>query len=350
MRVLTIDDSRSIAMAVAGKIEEIPGLVAEISLDPMCALQTCAEKQFDLILIDYIMPKMDGVEVVEALRSLETYRLVPMIMITSTIDPDLKRRAIQAGATDFLTKPFDWIELQARVRNLLALRQAQIELIERADELSAEVEKATASLVAREEEIIWRLARAVEYRDGTTGDHVSRVAEICRLMAETLGLGTERARILYLAAPLHDIGKIGTPDAILKKPGRLSAEEMSIMRQHVDIGAAILGDASTEVVRVAAEVAETHHEKWDGSGYPRGLSGKDIPIEGRIVALADVFDALCSERPYKAAWPVEKAYDEILACSGSHFDPACVEAFEAAWPRILALMPDNLPKTFAKAV
>lgn len=338
MRVMVIDDSRSSAAAIAAKVRELGGVEARISLDPEEAIRACADDQFDLLLIDYIMPKLDGIEVVAALRAREAYRHVPIIMVASTLDPTLKNRAFEAGTTDFLNKPFDWIELQARVRNLLALRSAQLELLDRADRLSAEVAEATANLVAREEEIIWRLARAVEYRDGTTGDHVSRVAEICRILAETIGLGEERARILYLAAPLHDIGKIGTPDAVLKKPGRLSADEMAIMRKHVEIGAAILGNASTEVVRVAGVVAETHHERWDGNGYPAGLVGEEIPIEGRLVSLADVFDALCSERPYKAAWPVEKAYAEILACSGSQFDPACVEAFKAAWPRIRPLV------------
>ena len=338
MRVMVIDDSRSSAAAIASRIDEIPGLSSAVCLDPEIALRKCQREQFDLVLVDYIMPKLDGVEVLKTLRSFETYRLVPMIMIASTISRDVKLQAIQAGATDFLNKPVDWVEMQARVKNLVALRQAQIELAARASQLAAEVAMATASLVAREEEIIWRLARAIEYRDGTTGEHVSRVAEICRLLAGKLGLGAERSRILYLAAPLHDIGKIGICDQVLQKPGRLTPEEMAVMRRHVDFGAEVLAGATTEVVRVAAAIARTHHEKWDGSGYPAGLSGEAIPIEGRITALADVFDALCSERPYKAAWPIEKAFAEIVACAGSHFDPACVDAFVACWPQISGLL------------
>ncbi|MCB8836459.1 HD domain-containing phosphohydrolase [Aurantimonas sp. VKM B-3413] len=338
MRVMVIDDSRSSAAAIANSIDEIPGISSAICLDPEVALTECQREQFDLVLVDYIMPKLDGIEVLKTLRGLAPYRLVPMIMIASTISKDVKREAIQAGATDFLNKPCDWVELQARVKNLLALRQAQIDLADRARQLSAEVEAATARLVAREEEIIWRLARAVEYRDGTTGDHVSRVAEICRMIAEQLRLGPESARIIYLAAPLHDIGKIGISDAILQKPGRLTPEEMALMRRHVEFGAEILADASTEVVRVAGAIARTHHEKWDGTGYPAGLSGDEIPVEGRIVAIADVFDALCSKRPYKPAWPIEKAFSEIVSLSGSHFDPACVEAFVACWSRICSLM------------
>ena len=338
MRVMVIDDSRSSAAAIASRIDEIPGLSSAVCLDPEVALRECERDQFDLVLVDYIMPKLDGVEVLKTLRSLEAYRLVPMIMIASTISKDVKLQAIQAGATDFLNKPVDWVELQARMRNLIALRQAQIELADRTRQLSAEVAAATASLAAREEEIIWRLARAIEFRDGTTGEHVSRVAAICRLISDQMGLGPERGRILYLAAPLHDIGKIGISDTVLQKPGRLTADEIAVMRRHVEYGAAILGDASTEVVRVAAAIARTHHEKWDGSGYPSGLAGEDIPIEGRITAIADVFDALCSERPYKPAWPLEKAFAEIVSCRGCHFDPACVDAFISGWPQIRALM------------
>ncbi len=338
MRVMVIDDSRSSAAAIANRIDEIPGLSSAVSLDPEVALKACERDQFDLVLVDYVMPKLDGVEVLKTLRSLESYRHVPMIMIAATLSKDVKLQAIQAGATDFLNKPVDWVELQARVRNLVALRQAQIELSDRARKLSAEVAAATASLVAREEEIIWRLARAIEYRDGTTGEHVSRVAEICRLLAEKLGLGADRARIIYLAAPLHDIGKIGISDIVLQKPGRLTDEEMALMRRHVDFGAEILADATTEVVRVAGSIARSHHEKWDGSGYPAGLAGEAIPIEGRITAVADVFDALCCERPYKPAWPIAKAFAEIVSCRGSHFDPACVDAFVDCWPQIRSLM------------
>lgn len=250
----------------------------------------------------------------------------------------MRRRAIACGATDFVNKPFDPIELQARLRNLLALRQAQTELADRADWLAREVAAATRDLVAREEEVIWRLARAIEYRDGNTGEHVSRVARICRLIAEAAGLDSERCRIIYLAAPLHDIGKIAIADALLSKPGRLDPAEMATMREHVTIGARILQNGSSELVRIAELIAQSHHERWDGAGYPDRLSGTDIPIEARIVAIADVFDALCSERPYKQAWPLERAYAEIVAGSGSHFDPACVTAFQSRWPEIAAIM------------
>ena len=307
-------------------------------LHPSEALKRTETTQYDLVLVDHVMPEMDGVQFTGALRSREAYRLVPIVMITSDMDRNTRIEAIRAGATDFVNKPFDPTELQARVANLLTLRAAQVELADRANWLSREVELATAHLLAREEEIIWRLARAIEYRDGDTGEHVSRVAQISQFIASGIGLSPERCRMIYLAAPLHDIGKIGIADAILGKPGKLTPEEFAIMREHVTIGARILENGSSELIRTAELIAQSHHERWDGKGYPDRLSGTDIPIEARVVAIADVFDALCSERPYKAAWPVEKAYAEIVACSGTHFDPACVASFQAKWPQIEVLM------------
>jgi putative two-component system response regulator len=338
MRVLIIDDSRSSLALLAGVVAEVEGAVIDTCQSPLDALARTAGEQYDLVLVDNIMPDMDGVEVTRRLRSRDAYRLVPIIMVTSDSDQRLRVDAIGAGATDFINKPFDRTELLARVRNLLALRQAQIELADRARWLVREVESATRHLIEREEEVIWRLARAIEYRDGDTGEHVSRVAAICHILARAMDLGEERCRIIYLAAPLHDIGKIAIADAILGKPGKLTPEETNEMRKHVTIGARILENGSSDLIRVAELIAQSHHERWDGTGYPDGLSGYDIPVEARIVALADVFDALCSERPYKSAWPIERARDEIRRLRGTHFDPACVDAFDACWPEIAAIM------------
>ncbi|HEY9011586.1 MAG TPA: HD domain-containing phosphohydrolase [Devosia sp.] len=338
MRVLIVDDSRSSLAFLTQTVAQIDGCAVESFLKPSDALLRCGEQQFDLVLVDNVMPEMDGLELTRHLRSIESHRLVPIIMVTSDVEAGLRLQAIAAGATDFLNKPFDPVELQARARNLLALRKAQIELADRAKWLTAAVEAATEELAAREEEVIWRLARAIEYRDGDTGGHVNRVAVISRTIAEAIGLSSDHCRILYLAAPLHDIGKIGIADAVLGKPGRLTPEELAIMREHVSIGARILEKGRSHLVRVAELIAQSHHERWDGTGYPDRLSGEDIPIEARIVAIADVFDALCSARPYKAAWPIERAYDEIVRCSGTHFDPACVAAFQTQWPQIEKIM------------
>ena len=337
VRILIVDDSRSSLAFLKHVVGQLGWPDIECLLHPVAALRRAEAVQFDLVLVDNIMPEIDGVELTRRLRAREDYRLVPIIMVTSIDDPQLRVTAIDAGATDFIHKPFDVTELQARVRNLLALRHAQRELADRAQWLAREVEIATAHLVAREEEIIWRLARAIEYRDGNTGGHVSRVAQISRIVAEGIGLSPKRCRVIYLAAPLHDIGKIGIADAILGKPGKLTPDEMATMRQHVSIGARILEDGSSEIIRTAELIAHAHHEKWDGSGYPDRLSGLDIPIEARVVAIADVFDALCSERPYKRAWPIEEAQQEIIKLAGSHFDAACVAAFEARWADISTL-------------
>ncbi|WP_375450630.1 HD domain-containing phosphohydrolase [uncultured Devosia sp.] len=338
MRVLIVDDSRS-SLAM---ISTIVGQGVDARIDtcqhPLEALQRTQTVQYDLLLVDHIMPGMDGVEFTAALRASDHYRLVPIVMVTSDIDKTIRLEAFRAGATDFINKPFDPTELQARVVNLLALRQAQVELADRANWLSREVERATRHLLEREEDVIWRLARAIEYRDGDTGEHVSRVALISQLIATGIGLSPQRCRTIYLAAPLHDIGKIAIPDAILSKPGRLTPEEMAIMREHVTIGARILENGSSDLIHTAELIAQSHHERWDGTGYPDRLSGDDIPIEARVVAIADVFDALCSERPYKPAWPIDKAYAEIIGCSGTHFDPDCVAAFRNQWAEIQLVM------------
>lgn len=337
MHILIVDDSRSSLAFLAHRLGELGEHRIEAFIDPVAALARCGEVQFDLVLLDNVMPAMDGVELTRRLRAAPAYRTVPVIMVTSDVDRELRLEAIAAGANDFVPKPFDSVELKARVRNLLALRAAQLELADRASWLQREVETATRHVVEREEELIWRLARAIEYRDGDTGEHVSRVALISRLIAEGVGLSPEQCRIIYLAAPLHDVGKIGIGDAILGKPGRLTPEETGLMRQHVNIGARILERGSSELIRTAERIAQSHHERWDGTGYPEGLAGTDIPIEARIVAVADVFDALCSERAYKPAWPIEAACDEVLRNSGRQFDPACIEAFRARWPEIAAI-------------
>jgi putative two-component system response regulator len=338
LNVVLIDDSRSVLLGLSVALGQLEDIVIETYEDPAGAIEACTEKQFDLVLVDYNMPKLTGVDVIVALRSMPSYDLVPIVMITSEAEKRLKVNAIEAGATEFLRKPVDLVELKARVKSLLNLRRAHLELAKRADGLVDVVNAKSVELAASEEEIIWRLARAIEYRDGATGDHVSRVAQISLLIAQDLKLDEDLCRRIYLAAPLHDIGKIGISDGILCKPGRLTESERDIMRQHVEIGVQILGNSTSDLLLVAERIAGGHHEKWDGSGYPKGLSGDQIPLEARIVALADVFDALCSARPYKAAWSLQDALAYVVRESGRHFDPACVVAFNRQWDRIIAVM------------
>lgn len=340
MRLMVIEDNRTNLLILQGILQKFPDCRVEAFPDPLEAIARAEAVLFDLIIVDFMMPGLDGVGVIAHLRRRSEYRHVPIVMITADGNRQTRIDSITAGATDFLNKPIDPIELRARIGNLLTLRQQQLDLASRADWLTTEVERATLHIAEREEEVIWRLSKALDYRDGETGEHTYRVATIARMIAEELGFSRDRCRTLYLAAPLHDIGKVAIPDAILRKPGRLDASEYAIMKTHVPVGQDILANGASDLVQMASRVAGAHHERWDGTGYPNRLRGDDIPIEGRITAVADVFDALCSERPYKPAWPVARARAEIQECAGSQFDPACVAAFERRWPQISMLYRD----------
>lgn len=329
MRICIIDDesiSLSVIRAVLSRLDDCE---VEFFLSAQDAILRCHEVTFDLALIDYRMDEMNGIDCLTSLRRIPGYQHVPVIMLTADDDRALRLSAVKAGATDFLNKPFDPEELRVRVKNLLSLREAQLALMDRAKHLDYEVKKATQKLVKREEELIWRLSRAIETRDGSTGEHISRVASVAKIIAHRLGMSDAYCRTLYLATPLHDTGKIGISDAVLNKPATLTPDERQEIERHTDIGAKILQGGESELIRMAHEITLYHHEKWDGTGYGNGLAGEDIPLAGRIAAVADVFDALCSERTYKAAWPFDKAYDEVLIQSGKHFDPQCVDAFKA---------------------
>ncbi|WP_417310542.1 HD domain-containing phosphohydrolase [Devosia sp.] len=337
MRLMVVEDNRTNLLVLSGILKKFPDCEVESFLDPLEAIARAEAELFDLIVVDYMMPNLDGRGFISRLRERDDYRHIPMVMITADGNRQTRIEAITSGATDFLNKPVDPVELRARIGNLLVMRQQQRELADRTTWLASEVERATRSLVRQEEDVIWRLTRALEYRDSDTGEHTSRVANVARLIAEALGMSEAACRTIYLAAPLHDIGKVAVPDALLAKPGRLSDEELDLMKMHVPVGEAILAGANSELVRVASLIASSHHERWDGTGYPNRTAGEAIPIEGRITAVADVFDALCSERPYKPAWPIADARQEIQNSAGTQFDPACVAAFERQWSQIEAL-------------
>lgn len=341
MKALLIDDNPS-NLYMLGKLIQNAGIgdVTQFK-DARDALEATGNTQFDLIVVDYMMPTMDGLEFVRAIRQNGEYDDVPVVMVTTVDQREVCYAALEAGATDFLTKPIDMAEVKARLRNLVKLRDLQNRTRDRASWLGEEVRKATSEMASLEEEIILRLSRAAEYRDNDTGAHVLRVARASREIAEELGMNTQFCRDVYLAAPMHDVGKIAVPDAILRKPGLLTPEERREMETHSEVGANILAGSESRLIRLAAEIAATHHERWDGSGYPRGLSGTNIPISGRIVAVADVFDALISERPYKSAWPLEKAADFIVQNAGTMFDPAVVRAFQNRKPRIIRIVEDT---------
>jgi len=290
---------------------------------------------FDIVLLDIQMPHLDGFDVMKILKNIEKETYVPILVLTAQNDQDTRIKALAHGAKDFLTKPFDQTEVLLRINNLLEVRLMHLKQLQLNHELDKRVQERTRELNETRMEVIRRLGRAAEFRDNETGYHIIRMSKFSEIIARNLGLGAEEAELILNASPMHDIGKIGIPDEILLKPGKLDKNEWDIMQTHAAIGAEILSGHDSELMLMAQEIAMYHHEKFDGSGYPNGLKGRDIPITARIVALSDVFDALTSERPYKKAWPVEEAVAEIRKCSGKHFDPELVEVFERSLPEIL---------------
>lgn len=337
MHVLIVDDDRINLTLFGQMLKSVHDVRVTPLDDPLQALDWCRAGKPDLVLVDYMMPGMDGLAFLQRLRAMYAQAPVPTIMITADTDRGVRHRALKLGANDFLTKPMDRIELQARVHNLLTGRRAQLALQARAASLSDAVSEAARAIVAGEREAVHRLGRVASYRDPETGDHVTRMAQYARLLAEGLGLDIEEQELICAAAPMHDLGKIGIPDHILQKPGRLDAAEMACMRTHARIGADILRGSSLPILQAAAVIALSHHEKFDGTGYPSGLAGVAIPLHGRIVAVADVFDALTSARPYKTAWDCARAFAFLEDGAGSHFDPACVRAFLAQRQAVLAI-------------
>lgn len=286
----------------------------------------------DLLLLDLAMPHPDGFEVMKLVSAVDAGRVpTPILVLTADISAAVKERALSGGASDFLTKPFEESEVRLRVQNLLTTRMLQVRLEQRVEERTHELEQARR-------ETLERLALAGEFRDDETHEHAQRVGRTAALLAAQLGLAEQDVELIGRSAPLHDIGKLGVPDAILLKPGRLTAEEFAVMQGHTLIGAQILAGSVSAVLRSGEIIARSHHERWDGGGYPDGLSGRQIPVAGRLVALADVFDALTHERPYKAAWPPGQAADEIRRVAGQQFDPDVVSAFDEL-DRTLLLAP-----------
>jgi putative two-component system response regulator len=296
--------------------------------DPREFLDSCRILPPDLVLLDLMMPQMNGFEVLERLRgSLEDFDYRPVMMITSDDDRDTKRKALSGGASDFLAKPVSPVEVGLRVGNLLHTRFLQLELQRHAESLEERVRSRTAQLEEARLEILERLALAAEYRDDATGEHTRRVGRACAALAEALSLPSDQVEDIQRAAPLHDIGKIALPDTILLKQGSLTHDETEVMREHTTIGATILSGSRFPMMRIAEQIALHHHECWDGSGYPDGLSGEQIPLAARIVAVIDVFDSLTHARVYKRAWTTEEALDEVENLAGTKFDPTVARAF-----------------------
>ena len=300
------------------------------------ALTELAVQPADVVVIEHDAG-LDAFVLTRALRSLAAMTRVPVLILGSGEGRTERRAALQSGATDIMLRPVDTLDLQIRLRTLIELAAARRESDRQTHAMNRQVERAIAEVSAREREIVRRLMLAAEFRDDQAGDHLTRVAGCVIAIAEGLGLSEAEANDIALASTMHDIGKIGIPDGILMKPGPLSDSEREEMKQHALRGYRMLHDSPSRLLQLASEIALTHHERWDGKGYPQGLRGDEIPLSGRIVAVADVFDALISARVYKPAWPLEQARRHLEGQSGTHFDPACVAAFVSRWEDIVVL-------------
>jgi putative two-component system response regulator len=327
VRILIVDDQPTNVALLEGILQEEDFTCYQSITDSREALPAFLAYRPDLILLDLQMPFLDGFEVMRQIRTcLAPDDFLPILVLTADITPEAKRRALAGGALDFLTKPFDAMEAVLRIRNLLQTRTLHLQLQGQNQILDQKVHERTLELEETQVEILERLALAAEYRDDETGEHTRRVGEMAARIAHALDWSDSQVELIRRAAPLHDIGKIAIPDSVLLKAGRLTPEEYEQMKTHTQIGAKMLSGGRFPLLRLAEQIALTHHEHWDGGGY-LGLIGEDIPMAGRIVAVADVFDALTSERPYKQAWSMEESVEEIRRQSSRQFDPRVVEAF-----------------------
>ena len=305
--------------------------------NPLQVVPLFKKNQFDLILLSIQMPKISGIKILEQLSSIAKDNFLPVIVLCEEEDRLVLQQALAAGAKDYIPKPYDSWEVLMRIQNTLQTGQYYTRQVLRADLMENEIFKRTKEIRENQFEIVQCLGVAGELRDNETGAHVQRMSHVCALLAEKRGLGGRYAELLLNASVMHDIGKIGIPDSILLKAGKLTDTEWLVMQQHPKIGAQILGKHQTNLLVLARETALYHHEKWDGSGYPHGISGSNIPVAARIAAISDVFDALASDRPYKKAWPVEKAVNILKEESGKHFEPIMVDLFVENLSEIVAI-------------
>jgi putative two-component system response regulator len=334
-RLVIVDDQPANVKLLARLLEN-NGYTNVLGItDSREVLKLIDNEKLDLLLLDIRMPHVDGYQVLDTVRSHPDCFDLPVIVLTAQTDTETRHQALDAGANDFLTKPYDHAEVLLRVRNTLEMRMLYNELTDFNDRLAERVRERTRELDQTIVEIVRRLGRAAEFRDNETGMHVVRMSRFASIIARHMGFDEDQADLLEKAAPMHDLGKIGISDAVLLKPDALTDDEFTRMKTHPEIGAQILSNSPYPLLQLAEKIAHMHHEKWDGSGYPAGLKGDQIPLEVCIVAVADVFDALTSVRPYKEAWPVEKALGLIRKQSGHHFNPEVVDAFLTCLPKIL---------------
>lgn len=348
-KIMIIDDEQ-LVIRVVRRFLSSDGYENFVTInEPRDAVEAIEREMPDVVLLDIMMPHVTGLDLLKVRKTSSEMQHIPFIILSANAENQIKREALQLGATDFLAKPVDPSDLILRVQNALIVKRHHDHLANYAFNLERQVRERTQQIEKSREQIIHCLARAAEYRDNETGEHVIRVGKYCGVIAEQLGFGQDYCREIALAAQLHDVGKIGIPDSVLLNPGKLSSEEFDIMkthcglgmqimepladteaeriRRHSDMGAFIMEGVDSPMLELAASIARTHHEKWDGTGYPNKLKGEEIPIEGRICCVADVYDALCSERPYKPKFPIKKCLEIMLSERGTRFDPIVLDAF-----------------------
>lgn len=342
-RILVVDDEERNRRLLEAMLIPL-GYSISLSENGKDALEKIGEAEPDLILLDIMMPVMDGYQLADYLKKSKKYHTIPIVMVTALNEVEDRVKALEAGADDFLNKPVDKIELEARVKSLLKVKAYNDYMQDYQNKLETAVARRTKQLRETLEKLkmasldtIYCLSRAAEFRDEETGSHIQRMSQYSAAIARKMGLSSTEVDIILYAAPMHDIGKIGIPDSILLKPGKLTPDEWKIMKQHTVIGASIVENSDAEFLKLARIIALTHHEKWDGSGYPKGIEGDKIYIVGRITAIADVFDALACKRPYKEPYGINESLTIIKESSGSHFDPSIVKVFLSIEDEILAI-------------
>ena len=342
-KVLIVDDEKMIRCLIIDILTPLDYEVFQ-ACDGIDAIEMVEKCNPDVILLDVTMPRMDGFQVLKKLKESDETKMIPIIMVTSFKEIHMRVKAIELGVDDFLSKPMDIIELRARVKSLLKvksyndyMRDYQKKLETNVAKRTEEVQMALKTAKDASYETILILSRAAEYRDTDTGAHILRVSHYAEEIARKLGKSENEVEAILYGAPMHDVGKIGIPDSILLKPGKLTDDEFKIMQEHVNIGVHILEGSNSVFIKKGEEIALSHHEKWNGKGYPHGLKGEKIPFSGRVIAVADVFDALTTQRPYKKPFSIEKSKDIIKSGHGSDFDPAVVDAFFAVFDQILKI-------------
>ncbi len=344
--ILIVDDNPANVALLESILDEEGYENIVSTVDPRMVLPICQRKTFDLILLDIRMPYMTGLEVMEQLRdTLAPGDYLPVLVLTAQTDMQTRRDALRLGAKDFVTKPFEQWEVMFRIRNMLETRYFFKRQLVRGDILEEEVRKRTEEIREVQLEIIRRLSLAGEFRDDNTGAHVTRMSLMTEVVARGFGLDKKTCELVMHASSMHDIGKIGIPDSVLMKPGRLDNDERVIINRHTIIGREIIGNYPSELIEMAGIIAYSHHEKWDGSGYPDGLKGDEIPLFARMAAITDVFDALISRRPYKEPWTIDAAAQLIRKEAGKHFDPDLVEIFFKHFDEIVAIQSEYADKT-----